>query len=114
MRIFFVIITGISLLILACGTIAHVLDGPTFGGGCILAAAWAALTVLAIVIVDEGKSHARRGTKNADSEGQAKRLTECERRLRDLQDIALANDEKIERLERETLVTPIQPQTIRD
>ena len=32
MRIFFGIITGISLIILASGTVAYVLDGPTFGG----------------------------------------------------------------------------------
>ena len=112
MRIFFLIIIGISLIILAGGTIAYVLHGPTFGGGCILVAAWSAMTVLALVIVDEPS--ARQRTKNADSAKQAKRLTECERRLRDLQDIALANDEKIKLLERETLVTPIQPQTIRD
>ena len=112
MRIFFGIITGISLIILASGTIGYVLDGPTFGGGCILVAAWVAISVLAIV--QQGEPPAPKGTKNADSAKQAKRLTECETRLRDLQDIVLANDEKIKRLEQETLVTPIDPKIIRD
>ncbi len=112
MRIFFGIITGISLIILASGTIAYVLDGPTFGGGCILVAAWVTITVLAIV--QQGEPPVSKGKKNADSAKQSKRLSECETRLRDLQDIVLANDEKIKRLERETLVTPIDPKIIRD
>ena len=112
MRIFLSITIGISLIILAGGTIGYIFDGPTFGGGFILVAAWAAVTVLAIIII-EG-TFTPEWAKNTGSEKLSKRLKECEKRLIDLQDIAIANDEKIKRLEQQTLVTPVSPQTIQD
>ena len=48
MRIFLTIVVGLSLMTLASGTVAYILHDPTFGGGLILAAAWASFSAKAV------------------------------------------------------------------
>ena len=108
MRIFLSLTVGISLIILAGGTIAYI-ENPTFGGSLILAAAWVAMaviTIVALVFAFESENKKRnRSTKNNNlSEKLTKRVKELEKRLIDLQDIVITNDDKLERLENKSLV----------
>jgi uncharacterized protein YlxW (UPF0749 family) len=119
MRIFLSLTVGISLIILAGGTIVYI-ENPTFGGGLILGAAWmamAAITIVALVFAFESENSKRnKSTKNNNlSEKLTKRVKELEKRLIDLQDIVITNDDKLERLESKSLATPSPPpQTISD
>lgn len=119
MRIFLSLTVGISLIILAGGTIVYI-ENPTFGGGLILGAAWmamAAITIVALVFAFESENKKRnKSTKNNNlSEKLSKRVKELEKRLIDLQDIVITNDDKLERLESKSLATPSPPpQTISD
>ncbi len=119
MRIFLTLTVGISLIILAGGTIAYI-ENPTFGGGLILAAAWIAMaiiTIVALVFTFESENQKRnRSTKNNNlSEKLTKRVKELEKRLIDLQDIVITNDDKLERLNNQSSVAPSPPpQTISD
>ena len=119
MRIFLTLTVGISLIILAGGTIAYI-ENPTFGGSLILAAAWVAMaiiTIVALVFSFESENKKRnRSTKNNNlSEKLTKRVKELEKRLIDLQDIVITNDDKLERLEnRSPVKSPSPPQTISD
>jgi len=103
MRIFLTLTVGISLIILAGGTIAYI-ENPTFGGGLILGTAWmamAAIIIVALVFTFESENAKRnRSTKNNNlSEQLTKRVKELEKRLIDLQDIVITNDDKLNRLE---------------
>ncbi len=117
MRIFLSLTVGISLIILAGGTIAYI-ENPTFGGGLILAAAWVAMaiiTIVALVFAFESENKKRnKSTKNNNlSEKLSKRVKELEKRLIDLQDIVITNDDKLERLESRSPVKSLSPpQTI--
>jgi len=119
MRIFLTLTVGISLIILAGGTIVYI-DNPTFGGGLILGTAWmamAAIIIVALVFTFESENKKRnRSTKNNNlSEKLSNRVKELEKRLIDLQDIVITNDDKLERLENKSLSTPPSPpQTISD
>ena len=119
MRIFLTLTVGISLIILAGGTIAYI-ENPTFGGGLILGTAWmamAAIIIVALVFTFESENKKRnRSTKNNNlSEKLSNRVKELEKRLIDLQDIVITNDDKLERLENKSLSTPPSPpQTISD
>ena len=119
MRIFLTLTVGISLIILAGGTIAYI-ENPTFGGGLILAAAWIAMaiiTIVALVFTFESENQKRnRSTKNNNlSEKLTKRVKELEKRLIDLQDIVITNDDKLDRLNNQSSVAPSPPpQTISD
>ena len=119
MRIFLTLTVGISLIILASGTIVYI-ENPTFGGGLILGTAWmaiAAITIVALVFTFESENKTRnRSTKNNNlSEKLSNRVKELEKRLIDLQDIVITNDDKLERLENKSLATPSPPpQTISD
>lgn len=119
MRIFLTLTVGISLIILAGGTIAYI-ENPTFGGGLGLLAAWGAMAFITFFTItftfaseDEQRN---RSTKNNNlSEKLTKRVKELEKRLIDLQDIVITNDDKLERLESKSLATPSPPpQTISD
>ncbi len=120
MRIFLTLVVGISLIILASGTVAYILHDPTFGGGLILLAAWGAMafiTFFTLVETFEREQEKRnRSTKNDNlSEKLSKRVKELEKRLIDLQDIVITNDDKLERLEgRSPVKSPSSPQTISD
>ncbi len=120
MRIFLTLTVGISLIILASGTVAFILHDPTFGGGLILLAAWGAMafiTFFALEGISESEDRKRIGsTKNNNlSEKLTKRVKELEKRLIDLQDIVITNDDKLERLEnRSPVKSPSPPQTISD
>ncbi|MDE2800244.1 MAG: hypothetical protein OXI94_16385 [Gemmatimonadota bacterium] len=117
MRIFLSLTVGISLIILAGGTIAYI-ENPTFGGSLILAAAWVAMaiiTIVALVFAFESENKKRnKSTKNNNlSEKLSKRVKELEKRLIDLQDIVITNDDKLERLESRSPVKSLSPpQTI--
>ena len=119
MRIFLTLTVGISLIILAGGTIAYI-ENPTFGGGLILAAAWIAMaiiTIVALVFTFESENKKRnRSTKNNNlSEKLSNRVKELEKRLIDLQDIVITNDDKLERLNSQSRVElPTPPRTISD
>ena len=119
MRIFLTITVGISLIILAAGTIVYI-ENPTFGGGLILGTAWmaiAAIIIVALVFTFESENKKRnKSTKNNNlSEKLSNRVKELEKRLIDLQDIVITNDDKLERLENKSLATPSPPpQTISD
>lgn len=119
MRIFLSLTVGISLIILAGGTIAYI-ENPTFGGSLILAAAWIAMaiiTIVALVFAFESENKKRnRSTKNNNlSEKLTKRVKELEKRLIDLQDIVITNDDKLERLNSQSRVElPTPPRTISD
>lgn len=119
MRIFLTITVGISLIILAGGTIVYI-ENPTLGGGIGLAAAWGAMafiTFFAITFTFASEEEKRNNsTKNNKlSEKLSKRVKELEKRLIDLQDIVITNDDKLERLENKSLATPSPPpQTISD
>ena len=119
MRIFLTLTVGISLIILAGGTVAYI-ENPTFGGGLILAAAWMAMTAIIIVALvytfDSEDKKRNRSTKNNNlSEKLSKRVKELEKRLTDLQDIVITNDDKLERLEgRSPVKSSSPPQTISD
>ena len=119
MRIFLTIVVGISLIMLAGGTIAYI-ENPTFGGGLILAAAWIAMaivTIVALVFSFESENKKRnRSTKNSNlSEKLINRVKELEKRVTDLQDIVITNDDKLERLESQSRVElPTPPRTISD
>ncbi len=119
MRIFLTLTVGISLIILASGTIVYI-ENPTFGGGLGLLAAWGAMAFITFFTItftfaseDEQRN---RSTKNNNlSEKLTKRVKELEKRLIDLQDIVITNDDKLERLESKSLTTPSPPpQTISD
>ena len=120
MRIFLQLTVGISLIILAAGTMNYIHDDVTFGGGLILAAAWMAMAAIIIVALtftfasEEEKRN--RSTKNNNlSEKLTKRVKELEKRLIDLQDIVITNDDKLERLESKPVTTlSSPPQTISD
>ena len=120
MRIFLQLTIGISLIILAAGTMNYIHDDIAFGGGIILAVAWIAMATITIVTItftfaseDERRN---RSTKNNNlSEKLSNRVKELEKRLIDLQDIVITNDDKLERLESKSLATPSPPpQTISD
>lgn len=119
MRIFLTLTVGISLIILAGGTIVYI-ENPTFGGGLILGTAWmaiAAIIIVALVFTFESENKKRnKSTKNNNlSEKLSNRVKELEKRLIDLQDIVITNDDKLERLENKSLATPSPPpQTISD
>ncbi len=119
MRIFLTLTVGISLIILASGTIVYI-ENPTFGGGLILAAAWVPMAIITIVTIvytfDSEEKKRNRSTKNNNlSEKLSKRVKELEKRLIDLQDIVITNDDKLERLEnRSPVKSPSPPQTISD
>ncbi|MCY3868361.1 MAG: hypothetical protein OXG87_02315 [Gemmatimonadetes bacterium] len=119
MRIFLSLTVGISLIILAGGTIAYI-ENPTFGGSLILAAAWVAMaiiTIVALVFAFESENKKRnKSTKNNNlSEKLSKRVKELEKHLIDLQDIVITNDDKLERLEgRSPVKSSSSPQTISD
>ena len=118
MRIFITLTVGISLITLASGTVAFILHDPTFGGSLILLAAWGAMafiTFFTITFTFESEDQKRnKSTKNNNlSEKLSKRVKELEKRLTDLQDIVITNDDKLERLESKSLATP-PPQTIPD
>lgn len=119
MRIFLTLTVGISLIILASGTIVYI-ENPTFGGGLILGAAWmamAAIIIVSLVFTFESENSKRnRSTKNNNlSEKLSKRVKELEKRLIDLQDIVITNDDKLERLNNQSSVAPSPPpQTISD
>ena len=119
MRIFLTLTVGISLIILASGTIVYI-ENPTFGGGLILAAAWIAMaiiTIVALVFTFESENTKRnKSTKNNNlSEKLSKRVKELEKRLIDLQDIVITNDDKLERLNSQSRVElPTPPRTIPD
>ncbi|MCY3681411.1 MAG: hypothetical protein OXH16_08430 [Gemmatimonadetes bacterium] len=118
MRIFLTLTVGISLIILAGGTVAFILHDPTFGGGLILLAAWGAIAFITFFILadtfDREDQKRNRSTKNNNlSEKLTKRVKELEKRLIDLQDIVITNDDKLERLENKSVATPSPPpQTI--
>ncbi len=120
MRIFLTIVVGISLMTLASGTVAYILHDPTFGGGLVLAAAWGAMafiTFFAITFTFGSEQEERnRSTKNNNlSEKLSKRVKELEKRLIDLQDIVITNDDKLERLNNQSSVAPSPPpRTISD
>ena len=120
MRIFLTIVVGISLMTLASGTVAYILHDPTFGGGLVLAAAWGAMafiTFFAITFSFGSEQEKRnRSTKNNNlSEKLTKRVKELEKRLTDLQDIVITNDDKLDRLNNQSSVAPSpSPQTISD
>ena len=120
MRIFLTIVVGISLMTLASGTVAYILHDPTFGGGLVLAAAWGAMafiTFFAITFSFGSEQEKRnRSTKNNNlSEKLTKRVKELEKRLTDLQDIVITNDDKLDRLNNQSSVAPSPPpQTISD
>ena len=118
MRIFLTITVGISLIILAAGTIVYI-ENPTFGGGFGLAAAWAAIAIIAFftlsfTFIPDFNNKGKRSTKNDNqSEELEKRVKELEKRLIDLQDIVITNDDKLERLESKPVTTlSSPPQTI--
>jgi len=119
MRIFLTLTVGISLIILASGTIVYI-ENPTFGGGLILGTAWmamAAIIIVALVFTFESENKKRnRSTKNNNlSEKLSNRVKELEKRLIDLQDIVITNDDKLERLESQSRVElPTPPRTISD
>ena len=120
MRIFLTIVVGISLMTLASGTVAYILHDPTFGGGLVLAAAWAAMAFLGfftVVETFEQDQEKRKKLKkdNNQSEKLSKRVKELEKRLTDLQDIVITNDDKLDRLNNQSSVAPSPPpQTISD
>ena len=119
MRIFLTITVGISLIILAAGTIVYI-ENPTLGGGIGLAAAWGAMafiTFFAITFTFASEEEKRNSsTKNNKlSEKLTKRVKELEKRLIDLQDIVITNDDKLERLNSQSRVElPMPPRTISD
>ena len=120
MRIFLTLVVGTCLIILAGGTINYIHDDPTFGGSIILAGAWAAMAIIAfftLVGTFESEDQKRnRSTKNNNqSEELSKRMKELERRLIDVQDIVITNDDKLKRLESQSRVElPTPPRTIPD
>ena len=120
MRIFLQLTVCTCLIILAAGTINYIHDDPTFGGSIILAAAWAAMAIITFFLIlftfESENSKRNRSTKNNNlSEKLTKRVKELEKRLIDLQDIVITNDDKLERLESKSLTTPSPPpQTISD
>ncbi len=119
MRIFLTITVGISLIILASGTIVYI-ENPTLGGGLGLAAAWGAMAFITFFTItftfaSEDERRNRSIKNNNLSEKLTKRVKELEKRLIDLQDIVITNDDKLERLESKSLATPSPPpQTISD
>lgn len=119
MRIFLTLTVGISLIILASGTIVYI-ENPTFGGGLGLLAAWGAMafiTFFAITFTFASEDERRnRSIKNNNlSEKLTKRVKELEKRLIDLQDIVITNDDKLERLNSQSRVElPTPPRTISD
>ncbi len=118
MRIFLTLTVGISLITLAGGTIVYI-EHPTFGGGLILGTAWmamAAITIVTLVFTFESENKKRnRSTNNNLSEKLSKRVKELEKRLIDLQDIVITNDDKLERLESRSPIKSLSPsQTISD
>ncbi|MCE2435006.1 MAG: hypothetical protein J4F29_19105 [Candidatus Latescibacteria bacterium] len=118
MRIFLTIVVGISLMTLASGTVAYILHDPTFGGGLGLAAAWATMAFIGFFTVVETFEQERRKKLKKDnnqSEKLSKRVKELEKRLTDLQDIVITNDDKLDRLNNQSSVAPSpSPQTISD
>ena len=120
MRIVLQLTVGTCLIILAGGTINYIHDDPTFGGSLILTAAWVAMATIIIVtlaftFIPEFNEVGKRWIKNDQSKELKKQVKELEKRLIDLQDIVITNDDKLERLESKSLATPSPPpQTISD
>ena len=115
MRIFLTIVVGISLMTLTSGTVAYILHNPAFGGGLILVAAWGAMAFISFFTIVETfereQEKRKKSTKNDNlSEKLSKRVKELEKRLTDLQDIVITNDDKLNRLK----APSPPPQTISD
>ncbi len=119
MRIFLQLTVGISLIILAIGTIVYI-ENPTFGGGLGLMAAWGAMAFITFFTItftfaSEDERRNRSIKNNNLSEKLTKRVKELEKRLIDLQDIVITNDDKLERLNSQSRVElPTPPRTISD
>ena len=119
MRIFLQLTVGISLIILASGTIVYI-ENPTFGGGLGLMAAWGAMAFITFFTItftfaSEDERRNRSIKNNNLSEKLTKRVKELEKRLIDLQDIVITNDDKLNRLNNQSSVAPSPPpQTISD
>ena len=110
MIIFLQLVVGISLITLACGTIVYIED-PTFGGGVGLAMAWFAMSIITTVTVvqtfDLKEKTDKSALKNNKPEKpSSRRLSELEKRVTDLQDIVIANDERLNRIKQKSVERP--------
>ena len=117
MRIFLTIVVGISLMTLASGTVGYIFYDPTLGGSLILLAAWGAMAWLTFFIIVETSEQPQKTKKSKKEDRKAEELSnrvkELEKRLIDLQDIVITNDDKLERLNSQSRVElPTPPRTI--
>lgn len=98
MRAVFQLAICTCLIILAGGTIGFVDDGPTFGGGILIIVVWGILFGLIVVT---GAFDKVKNSKEVDSPS-AERIATLEKRLTDIQEIVIAIDEKLSRVEQQS------------
>ncbi|MGA1194934.1 MAG: hypothetical protein ACO36I_00405 [Candidatus Latescibacterota bacterium] len=99
MHQFFQFSICVCLVILAGGSIHYVHDHPTFAGGLLLIIIWGIMLKFinrtnVFVFDKNGKK-----PKSSDQDVSGKRITQLEKRLSDIQDIVIAIDEKMSRVE---------------
>lgn len=103
MRVLFQIAICICLIILAGGTISYIHDDPSFGGGFLLICVWGGLISLVDTTKKQFFNFSASGKKPDLNEPSSERITQLERRLTDIQDIVITIDEKLSRIERQSI-----------
>ncbi len=103
MHQFFQFSICVCLVILAGGSIHYVHDHPTFFGGALLIFIWGIMLKFInrthVFVFDKNNKKSKQ-----DQDVSSKRITQLEKRLSDIQDIVIAIDEKMDRVEMQSNV----------
>lgn len=99
MHVLFQLAICVCLIIMAGGSIHYVHDHPSFGGGLLLIVIWSVL--LKLIDHTDAFKFAKLNKKKTQVDGDAtgERIVLLEKRLTDIQDIVIAIDEKLGRVE---------------